>query len=211
MQAVLLDTVDSTNEVAKRLIREGRMASRGYVLAREQTAGKGQRGKTWSSPRDAGIYLSVVDRPPVTAADLSLYTRAAGVGCAMVLRETTQLDIRLKPVNDLYVENRKLGGILTEAIIQHGELQALITGVGVNLRRIPPVVTDSVMPVSLQELLAPDRFAYLEVADLVGKLVQAILRWNAIVAGGDLAALHAEWNRLRITVGSPTELWDAPV
>ena len=67
-QAFYFDSVDSTNEAAKRLIHDHRIHSPAYVVAREQTAGRGQRGRLWLSPRDAGVYLTVVDFPDSTAA-----------------------------------------------------------------------------------------------------------------------------------------------
>ncbi len=199
MQAFHLDTVDSTNEVAKRLIAEGRLNARGYVLAREQTSGRGQRGRVWVSPPDAGIYLSVVDRPSGGDPDLSLYTRAAGVACASVLSEATGLDIRIKPVNDLYVEGRKLGGILTEAMIEYGTLRALITGIGINTRAVPRDVHDAlVAPISLQDLLSPQQFAFLDTNALAARIAQKVIQWNVAVAGGDLERLHAQWRHFRV-------------
>ena len=69
MQSFHFDTVDSTNEAAKRMIRSGELRQPAYLLALEQTAGRGSRGRRWASPKDAGIYLSVVEFPrePFTA------------------------------------------------------------------------------------------------------------------------------------------------
>ncbi|MDO8632258.1 MAG: hypothetical protein Q7R41_17375, partial [Phycisphaerales bacterium] len=136
MQAFYFDSVDSTNDQAGRLLREGRIGDSAYVVARGQSAGKGNRGRKWASPDDAGIYLTVVDRPahsdddpralnPAAPVLLHMFTRAAGVACAEMLRERTNVDVRLKPINDLYVDGRKLGGILTEAVIEQGCIRAL--------------------------------------------------------------------------------------
>jgi biotin-[acetyl-CoA-carboxylase] ligase BirA-like protein len=196
MQAFHFDVVDSTNEVAKRLISEGRLGGRGYVLAREQTAGKGQRGRVWASPRAAGIYLSVVDRPGVVA-DLSLFTRAAAVASAAVLRDETAIDVRIKPINDLCIAHRKLGGILTEAVIERQELRALVTGIGVNTHQADRVVGGAQLaPISLQEAMPPAQFAYMHSDELVRKLVGSVLTWNYRVARGELPLLEAEWERL---------------
>src|SRR3990167_6325862 len=117
-QVFHFDSVDSTNDVAKRLIADGQIHGRAYIVAREQTAGRGQRGRPWLSPRDAGIYLTTVDFPnalptPVT----NLFTLGAGIACIEALRRCTGVDVYLKPINDLYVGHAKLGGILTEAVI----------------------------------------------------------------------------------------------
>lgn len=192
------DVVDSTNEVAKRLVEEGRFDGRGWVAAREQTAGKGQRGRAWASPPGAGVYLSVVDRPGECKVGLPLYTQAAGVACATVIREETGLDVRLKPINDLMIERRKLGGILCEVMMRKGRPEALVIGVGLNVRSAPrPVASSAALPVSLQDALAPDQFAHLDVEALTRKLARSVLAWNERLAAGELRAMYDEWDRFR--------------
>ena len=93
MNSFRIDTVDSTNDEAKRLIAEGRLRGRGYVLAREQTAGRGTQGRSWLSPRDAGLYLSVartgVEPPSPNVAQLTL---AAGAACVEAIHEWALTD-----------------------------------------------------------------------------------------------------------------------
>jgi BirA family biotin operon repressor/biotin-[acetyl-CoA-carboxylase] ligase len=138
MLAFHLDSVDSTNEEAKRLLLRGEVSSVAYVSAREQTAGRGSRGRTWVSPRDAGVYLSVIQRfdKGLDPATISVegFTLAAGVACAELLHEVFDVDVRLKPINDLYVGSAKLGGILVESIVEASLVRALVTGIGLNLR-----------------------------------------------------------------------------
>jgi biotin-[acetyl-CoA-carboxylase] ligase BirA-like protein len=198
-QAFHYDSVDSTNDVAKRLIQDDRIHGCAYIVAREQTAGRGQRGKPWLSPRDAGIYLTTVDCPiapetPVT----KLFTLGAGIACAEVLRERTGVDVRLKPINDLYVDGRKLGGILTEAILEQCNLRALITGVGINVRRaerfLPPD-HDHVQPICLEELMPHEPFVAMDVCGLILTLVKRIRHWNSLACGQDFGMLDHEWRK----------------
>src|SRR3990172_6777921 len=87
VRAFHFDSVNSTNEAAKRLIQDDQIHGRAYIVAREQTAGRGQRGRLWLSPRDAGVYLTVVDFPdamPTPAT--SLFTLGAGIACVEALR-----------------------------------------------------------------------------------------------------------------------------
>ena len=202
-QAFHFDSVDSTNEAAKRLIQSNAIHGRAYVLAREQTAGRGQRGRLWLSPRDAGIYLTTVDFPnalptPVT----NLFTLGAGIACAEVLRERTGVDVRLKPINDLYVDGRKLGGILTEAILEQSNLRALITGVGINLRRaerILPSDHDHLQPICLEELMPHEPFVAMDVQDLILTLAKRIRHWNSLVCGQDFWMLDHEWRKYALS------------
>lgn len=198
LQIFSLDSVDSTNETAKRLLREGKL-TRGYVVAREQTAGRGQRGRAWSSPRDAGIYVSIVDRPDRPAGDLTLYTLAAGVACVEAIRDLTGMTVAIKPINDLYAQGCKLGGILTEAVIEQGRTQALITGVGINVRRCDHALVEAkAEAISLQELLPVSAFAYFDPGGLVRSVVRQVLEWNAIAAEDDGRSVRVAWERFRL-------------
>lgn len=200
IDAIVLDTVDSTNEEAKRRLRAGSIRSTSYVLAGAQTAGKGSRGRTWASPRGAGLYLSVVetawDKPlPTTTA----YTVAAAVACAEALLECTGINVQLKPVNDLLFEGRKLGGILTESLVQQAGTQALITGVGINVARAGrPVTEGALAPIALQDFLPPHQFAALTPHTLATEIAARIHHWNHTVATGDHNAVRDAWDQFKL-------------
>ncbi len=197
MQAYLLETVDSTNDAAKRLIAEGRLSGSGYVLAREQTAGRGTQGRSWLSPRDAGLYLSFARTQAGPAkTDIRTLTLAAGAACADVLEAATSLNVRIKPVNDLMVEGRKLGGILTEINIEAGEIESLIIGIGINLRRVPlSLPTDARPAICLEELLSAEAFCALDRNALVERLVERVDAYSIRAISGDAIAIEAEWER----------------
>ena len=102
------DRIDSTNEYAKSLINtvpEGTV-----ILAGQQTKGKGRHSRTWYSPAD-GIWMSVILRPPNT----SLITIAAGVAACETLR-IIGIDPGMKWPNDIILNRKKIGGILTEIV-----------------------------------------------------------------------------------------------
>ena len=210
MQAFHFDSVDSTNEAAKRLIQSHAIHGRAYVLAREQTAGRGQRGRLWLSPRDAGIYLTIVDFPnalptPVT----NQFTLGAGIACVEALRQCAGVDVHLKPVNDLYAGHAKLGGILTEAVIEGECIKALLTGVGINVRRTPRCLpAESPEAISLQDLIPPEQFWCIDESQLVTELVDRVFLWNNVVASGDTDRVQREWERYKlpnpVTVEEPT-------
>ncbi len=109
-----------------------------------------------------------------------LFTLAAGVACAETVATLTGLSIQLKPINDLYVEGRKLGGILTESLISENRCKALITGIGINLREHEAVQEGCTQdqrghqPISLQACIAPQLFQQWHPAALMEELSQAI-------------------------------------
>jgi biotin-[acetyl-CoA-carboxylase] ligase BirA-like protein len=200
VQSFHYGSVDSTNEEAKRLIRAGKITGPAFVLADEQFAGKGQFGRTWRSPSGAGIYLSVVDLPNAPLiAGISLLTLGAGVACIESLQRHTGIDVRLKPINDLFIADRKLGGILIETILRADRLEAIITGVGINLRRAHRQVDASAaQPISLEEVLDPPRFAKLDADALVADLVLSVHTWHRRVLAGDRKSLRTRWETVRL-------------
>ena len=107
------DEIVSTNDRAIELAREG--APEGViVIARQQSAGRGRQGRSWVSPKDAGIFVSVVLRPVIDMSSLPLLSFAGGVAAAQAIESVAGLRIGLKWVNDLVYEGKKLGGILAE-------------------------------------------------------------------------------------------------
>jgi BirA family biotin operon repressor/biotin-[acetyl-CoA-carboxylase] ligase len=125
-------TASSTMDLASALAQDG--ARHGVVVAaEEQTAGRGRRGTTWSSPPGAGLYFSFIARPG-HASSVSLMTLAAGVAVRDGVAAATGLAADLKWPNDLLVGRRKLAGILAEGIAIGMPAQAVIIGVGVNVQ-----------------------------------------------------------------------------
>lgn len=131
--------IGSTNDVALHLAEHG--AADGTVVgADQQTAGRGRQGRSWTSPPGAGLYVSMIVRPP--AAIASLLTIAAGVSVAEGIREATGLATDLKWPNDVYAGGRKVAGILAESGMSDARLNHVVLGVGINVSHAnyPPEV-----------------------------------------------------------------------
>ena len=124
------DTVDSTNSEAARQARKG--AREGTcVIARRQTAGRGRYGRTWVSDQDAGLYFSIVLRPAMETSLQPLITLMAGVAVYETLAGLG-LHADIKWVNDVLINEKKICGILSEAIDTLLG-RAVIVGIGINL------------------------------------------------------------------------------
>lgn len=125
--------VGSTNDVAASL------PHRSVVVAGEQTAGRGRRGRTWFSPPGSGLYVSVVLAPAAARVDparaTTLLTLTAGVALAEGVEAATGLSVDLKWPNDLLVSGRKLAGILAE---RHADTVVLGYGINVLATAFPP-------------------------------------------------------------------------
>lgn len=175
------DSLDSTNEEAKRRLAEGSLVKKSIICALEQTAGKGTQGRQWISPRGAGLYFSIVhpgenEVLPVTP----ILTLAAGVACARAIADLTGLTIQLKPINDLYLDGRKLGGILVESLVCNNRCRGLVTGIGMNILMNEETVAACKHeargnhPISLQEGLMPLYFSRVNPEQVADELMNAI-------------------------------------
>lgn len=201
-QGFWYDTIDSTQEEARRLVRAGKIHGTAFVLANHQTDGRGTQGREWSSPEGKGIYLSVVHRAPQDEPfELTpIYTLSAGVACAEALCRVVGIDVDLKPINDLYVNGRKLGGILVESDVSSGAITTLMTGVGLNLYDAEHHLDrQGVEPVSLQEILSPPAFSALSPDALVETLVTQICAWTERAFAGDHPLIQAAWQERRLS------------
>lgn len=126
------DSIDSTNLEAMRQAKAGAVEGL-CIVAREQTAGRGRLDRNWHSPRDAGLYFSIVLRPLLELSSWPLITLMAALAVSDSLIKACGLRVDIKWPNDVYVNNRKLCGILAETIETESG-PAVIVGIGINLR-----------------------------------------------------------------------------
>lgn len=200
-QGFWLDTVDSTMDEAKRLIQAGHIQGTAFVVANHQTKGRGTQGRAWSSPSERGMYLSIVHLPSESDhyEPTSLYTLAAGVACVEAIHKVTGLETSLKPINDIYSDGKKLGGVLIESEFRHEGFSSLITGIGINVRQAQHDLDHPVVvPVSLQELLPPDQFGKLSLESLIETVVAKVCFWYALLFHGQRGQVQRAWERYRL-------------
>ena len=125
------ETLESTNTEAAQQARRG--AAEGVcVAADEQTGGKGRQGRSWTSNRGAGVYMSLILRPHLAPAKLPLITLTAAVAVYEVLDKCFLIKPDIKWPNDILVSGKKICGILAEAVETPNGL-AVVLGIGVNL------------------------------------------------------------------------------
>lgn len=128
------ETIDSTNTQAKRLINDG---ENGVILVvgGEQTAGRGRQGKSFYSPAKTGVYLSLVIHPMTRLQDAVTATTAAAVAVCKAVENLTDKKPGIKWVNDVYLDGKKICGILTEAVtdFETQTVTSVIVGIGINV------------------------------------------------------------------------------
>ena len=129
----VLQSTESTNEDLKVLAAQGASAFT-CIVANEQKSGKGRRGRAFSSPAGTGVYLSILLKPACSLEEAGLITGAAAVAVARALSKFAQKQAAIKWVNDVYIGEKKVCGILTEASadLESGGLHYAVLGIGIN-------------------------------------------------------------------------------
>ena len=133
-QVQYFDSLPSTNTYLKDLAAKG--APHGLcILAEEQSAGRGRMGRSFFSPANQGLYLSLLLRPGCKAHALMHLTCAVGLAACDAIEEVSGFAPQLKWINDLVAGSKKLGGILTELSVAPatGNVDYAIIGIGINL------------------------------------------------------------------------------
>lgn len=133
IKLLVLEKATSTNTLVKELASEN---DEGFVVvAGEQTAGRGRMGRSFFSPGDSGVYMSLLLKPEIKPEDAVQITTAAAVSVCKALESLEVYDSKIKWVNDIYICNRKVCGILTESSFnsQSGMLDFAVLGIGINI------------------------------------------------------------------------------
>ncbi|HEV2836235.1 MAG TPA: biotin--[acetyl-CoA-carboxylase] ligase [Pyrinomonadaceae bacterium] len=169
------DSLPSTNNEVARLAFEG--AEEGVaVVADEQTAGRGRLQRTWSSPKGAGLYFSILLRPALPAERWPLITFVAALATGDALREAAGVQTDIKWPNDLLAGERKICGILAEAT-ETPTGRAVVVGIGVNL-------TDDAFPqelINLATSVAKESGRKPERETILKSLLSALSRWYSLL------------------------------
>jgi len=194
--------IGSTNDAAVAVARDWPGTSHtpdvlegAVIVADEQTAGRGRRGHTWSSPAGRGLYVSVVLTPSRAASDprraTALLTLAAGVAIVEAIEAAAALSAGLKWPNDVYAGRRKLAGILAEAVNDATGGPAIVLGYGINVLATewPPDVAQRATSIESEIGRAIERDRL-----FVETLAALSRRYGDLVAGRFDAILDA-WRR----------------
>ena len=196
----IFQTIDSTNTYARELAEKNSVSGL-VILAEQQTGGRGRRGKSWVSPFAANIYLSIVWDFEQGAEALEGLSLAVGVAVRRALIAHGVQGVKLKWPNDIYVEQKKLGGILLEMIGDPAGHCSVVIGVGLNVS----------MPVSQASAIDQDwTDVATELQDklparnkLAAELISEILPLLSTFQEQGFAAYRDEWQAADAFYGQP--------
>lgn len=207
---ILLHETDSTNNYAAKLLTEGKLAHGTVILADKQTAGRGQRGNSWSSMAGNQLAYTVYAETAFLSAERYWFLNLA---VALAVQQTIfslipEQQVRIKWPNDILVNNRKISGILIETQWRSSQIQGAIIGVGVNIQPEPGLAASC----SLRDFSEKDTRT-MELAHLLSQQLELQFQrlrngeWNAMLADYHCqlwmkdAELHAELADQRLVSG----------
>ena len=141
--------IDSTNTYAKKILSEcgalrlangglspaGKKYNNSIIVAESQTAGRGRLGRTFVSPSKTGIYLSVIYAPEGGITEPAKLTAFSAVAVKRVIKKLYKIDAKIKWINDIYINGKKVCGILTEGFtnFETGSIESAVIGIGINI------------------------------------------------------------------------------
>lgn len=204
LSLLIFDTIDSTNMEARRQSLEGREHGT-VIIANEQTAGRGRLGRNFFSPADTGLYLSILLKPNASEPiNPLLITTAASVAVCRAIKKVSDIKAEIKWVNDIYVDGKKVSGILTEGIsnFETGAMEYIILGIGINCQMpvgdFPEDIRDiasSILGEDIKEGFQRNMLA----AEIIKEVLDIYFDLNSL-------KFMEEYRRLSMVIGKPVKL-----
>ena len=194
-EIIFHESLDSTNTLAMELAEKG-LPHGTVVIADRQLKGKGRLGRTWFSPPQGNIYMSVIVRPEIEPKDATLLTIMSAISCARAIRNSTGLEVKIKWPNDLMVSERKLGGILTEMKSGQDRIVFAVIGIGINVT--PPLCPP----------LARGGWGGKEISRtlIIAAILSELEKWFKVLIKGGRIQLINEWKKLSSTLGKKVKV-----
>ena len=135
------DTIESTNDYAKKIGYDEKEGT--VIISETQTNGRGRLGRQWSSKQGEGIYMSIILKPDIEINKTPFLTLIAGASIVKVLNDLG-IDALIKWPNDIILNSKKIGGILSELCTHYDKLDYIVVGIGINVKNIdfPKEISD---------------------------------------------------------------------
>ncbi|ONI45543.1 biotin--[acetyl-CoA-carboxylase] ligase [Candidatus Epulonipiscioides gigas] len=135
-KTIVYEEVGSTNQIAKELLKTQNVQDGTIIIANAQTAGKGRIGRDWSSPKDVGIFMSIIVAPKLAINQIPKLTLISGLAMCNALKKVcNQNNIYIKWPNDIIINDKKICGILCELVGNNTGQNFVIIGIGVNVNQ----------------------------------------------------------------------------
>ncbi|MGN0415279.1 MAG: biotin--[acetyl-CoA-carboxylase] ligase [Agathobacter sp.] len=198
------DSIDSTNTKAKELAEEGHPAGT-LVVADQQVAGKGRRGRAWESPHGTGIFMTLLLKPDINPNNASMLTLVAAMATAGAISRVTGENAQIKWPNDIVIDGKKICGILTEMSAQFDYINHIVIGIGINVHNeeFPEEIRGTAGSLLLS---CGKRFHR---ADLIEAFLEEFEKYYAIyLETEDMEGLYKEYNLMLVNMGRQVKVLD---
>jgi BirA family transcriptional regulator, biotin operon repressor / biotin---[acetyl-CoA-carboxylase] ligase len=183
--------IDSTNNYARGLAERGEPQG-AIVIAERQTLGRGRLGRRWVSPPYVNLYCSIILRPNLPPAHTPRITLTAAVALADAIESFSPVAPVIKWPNDILAGDKKLAGVLTEAVSNSQRVEFVILGIGVNLNfpldSMPPEIRERATSLSVLAGKSVSREGFLR------RLLQDLDRCYGVLEETGFAALASRWD-----------------
>ena len=194
-EIIYLNSIDSTNNYAKK----NSFAHGTLIVAGEQTAGRGRFGHTFESPARGGLYMSLVLRPKIEISRFQMITIADAVAVCLAIEDLykeSKEKLKIKWVNDVFFHEKKISGILTEAVtnFESGEIDSIVTGIGVNVstKKFTPAASEIAGSIFNSE----EEFLFSR-SELCAKIADYIMDFSENLGSKDLINLYRQRSLLK--------------
>lgn len=194
---ITFDQLGSTNQEAKKVALEG-MEEGTIIIADEQIAGKGRRGRNWVSPPGTGIWMSIILRPDTQPQNASMLTLIAGLAVCKVIHQITSMKALIKWPNDIVINGKKICGILTEMNSEIDFINFVVIGIGINVNipEFPPELDNIATSLMLEGNKKYKR------KTLVKKILEEFeVCYNKYLQTEDLQGIIDDYNSYCVNIG----------
>lgn len=197
-------SLDSTNILAKQLAEEG-YPNGTLVVAEEQVAGRGRRGRRWESQAGTAIYMTLLLKPDINPNNASMITLVSAMAVAKAIRNVTGERAFIKWPNDIVMNGKKVCGILTEMSAQFDYVNHIVVGIGIN-------VHNATFPEEISEVASSlflETGQHYNRAELIEATIEAFEEYYAVyLETQDLRGLVKEYNENLVNVNQSVRVLD---
>lgn len=206
-KVICVKECDSTNNLAKRCAENGDKDGTLYV-AQCQTGGRGRRGRQWISPKDGGIWMTLLLRPDINPASASMLTIVAAMAAASAIKnilkeESVNAECNIKWPNDVVINKKKICGILTEMRAEYEKIQYVIIGIGIN-------VNMTEFPEEIKEIASSIRMQTgkrVSGSRIISAFAEEFTHYyQEFLKSMDLSNIKAEYNEILINTGKMVKI-----
>ncbi|GAB5046658.1 biotin--[acetyl-CoA-carboxylase] ligase [Thermodesulfovibrio sp. TK110] len=202
-EIVVYDEVESTNSKANELLKQG-YPSGTVVIADRQTKGKGRLGRKWISPSGKNLYMSIALKPDIPPKYATLLTLTSVVACTTALRRYTDIPVMIKWPNDMLIDDKKIGGILTEMKIEGEKIKSAIVGIGINVNMTEEDIPEEIKEIATSLKIYKGEDFSREV--LTVEIIKEFDKWYQLLEKRQRKTIIDRWMQLSGTIGRQVKI-----